>query len=134
MDNIEKKWIEIQFYMLLSDIYKKNFDLQDIFTFIEFVGSMFNCNIELTKKIAYNMLFKIRSKPQRKEIAAWAFVNKVPIKKIVEYTGYKRQYIYDLIKTQPIDKQFIYINWQNNEYECMKQFLNAFNKMKEWGL
>lgn len=134
MNNAEKKWIEIKFYMLLSSIYKKNFDLQDIFAFIEFVGSMFQCNIELTKRIAYNMLFKIRAKPQRKEIALWAYLNKVPIKKIIQYTGYKRQYIYELIKNQQIEEQCIYINWKDNEYECMQQLLDAFNKTKEWGL
>ena len=132
MQQIKWKWIEIQFYMLIKNVYDVNHDIQDIFSFIEFIGSVFNINIEITKRIAYTMFFELRAIPKRKEIAVYAMHFNIPVAVIAKYTNYKRQYIYQLTKKLTINDLNVYINWAPEEYAVMDKFINTAKQIKEW--
>lgn len=129
----QKRWIELQFYSLCLKLYKINNDMQDIFSMLEVLGSIYKFNIEQSKHIAQKLIITLRAKPQRKETALIAREMNIHIDRIAAITGYNKRYLYDLFsKNKAIDLTRYYPTWTDSQLQLMQQIINIISKIKEW--
>jgi hypothetical protein len=133
MTPIEKRWLEVQLYNNLLKIYHKNNDIQDVITIIELISTLFQMKTEALKNLALKMLYNLRTRPTKKEYAILASHFKVPAGTIAKHTGYKRQYIYNQMKTWNVEDLNIYQNeYTEEEYNLMYNIINNIHELKEW--
>lgn len=133
MTLVEKRWLEVQLYNNLINVYHKNNDVQDVIIVIELIGALFQIPTEALKALALKMLYNLRTRPTKKEYAILAAHFKVPAATISKHTGYKRQYIYNQMKTWDVNKLNIYPHeYTDEEYALMETTLNNLHDLKEW--
>ena len=124
MQPIEKRWLEVQMYNNLLKVYHINNDIQDVMVLLELICHLFQIPSEPLKMLASKMLYSLRTRPTKKEYAVLANYFKVPIVQIAEHTGYKLQYLYNVIKTWDMSNANIYNNeYSDTEYALMDTFL-----------
>lgn len=129
----EKRWTELQFYSICLKIYKVNNDMQDIFSMLEVLGTIYKFNTELAKHLAQTLIITLRAKPQRRETALIAREMNIHIDRIAAITDYNKRYLYDLFsRYKAVELTRYYPTWTDQQLQLMQTIVKTITKIKEW--
>jgi hypothetical protein len=131
------RWIEIQFYFILYDIWHMHQNFKDILDFIKAI-SFFDKTLDISKtaSLAQDALINRRFQINFEEYVLLGWLHNVPHTAFHKYRKIHKLTICRLIQDymKNPDKYYFYARNQPEDIIYMQQFVNAVDKMRGVGV
>lgn len=135
MDHLEeKRWLEVQFYYICSDILALRNNIMDVMEMIDNLAIFGGYIPDQVKPIAQEVLSSIRVRPSREEFCILCRKFKVQINKIKQRARIHNRTLYQIFEEHEKNPRIFYPRLQPEQLEIVKQFVDSFNKVRGVGL
>lgn len=133
----ELRWIEMQFYFIMWDIWRLHNNFRDILNFVKCV-KIFNDNFDesLICSITQEALMTRKLQINKDEYVILTWINRVPLKAVQKYGKIHKRTLGMAVERYTKNPDIYYFAPRNSTENVMqmKNFLEAVKIMKEVGL
>ena len=129
----KKRWIEIQFYCICTDLLKINNSIVDVLSTVDFIATLGNFSGEQIKILTQELLTTLRYRPDRYEYCTLAHENKVNIKYIKKRLRICNRDLYNILEQDRREPRPVFPKMLNEQHILAEKFINTFKKLQEVG-
>lgn len=131
---IKYRWIELQFYFLILDLFKIKKNLMDLMDIVDALAIFGGYNPEEVKRIVQEILNNPRIKPSREEFILICRKHNIQIRTIAKVGRIANRDIYKVIEDDKSDPRMFYNRSSKEQIEIMQTFLNTYNQIRGLGI
>ena len=134
MNNKEKRFLELTFWLFCKDFTDKTGDIQTLYQFIDIIKHFTSFSSITVQRLAYQTLMEQQYKPDKEELVTLLKEMNYAVRAIKSYAKIGTDKLYELLENNKRDPRGYYPKHSTEEHIQMQKFLEAIKIFKKLGV